>query len=160
MSPESVGPADRYLTGSVVESAVGVVIVRAGARRNAMTVSFFSEVAHHPTSMWVSIETKCYTHELLRENGCFTFVTLHRHQGRIALACGMVSGRDFDKCANLDLYEASDGYLFLRGGMASTACRVRHELLLGSHTVFIADMLAGDWDTRAAGSRQLLLSDL
>src|ERR1017187_8108747 len=97
MSFQTDGPSARYLTGSVVESAVGVVIVRAGARRNAMTVSFFSGVAHHSTSMWVSIETSCHTHELLRESACFTFVTLHKHQGPIALACGTVSGRDFDR---------------------------------------------------------------
>jgi len=51
-----------YITGSVIESAVGLVIVKTGERRNAMTVSMFSEVAHHPTALWVAIATGTLTH--------------------------------------------------------------------------------------------------
>jgi flavin reductase (DIM6/NTAB) family NADH-FMN oxidoreductase RutF len=149
-----------YLTDSVVESPVGLVLVQAGARANAATMSFFSEVAHHPTTLWVSIARASYTHALLEETGAFTVATLHQRQREIALACGAVSGREKDKCAALDLYESAPGFLFLRDAMASTACRIRQRAALEDHTLFIADILSGDFDSRRIGLRHLLLSDL
>jgi flavin reductase (DIM6/NTAB) family NADH-FMN oxidoreductase RutF len=125
-----------------------------------MTVSFFSEVAHHPTSLWVSVAPSCYTHELLEAARRFTFVTLHRGQARLAAECGTISGRELDKCASLDLYEGGDGYLYLRGALASTACRVTRSVPLGDHTLFIAEMLSGDIHRGGAALRNLLLSDV
>jgi hypothetical protein len=43
-----------YVTRAIAEAPVGLVVAWTGSRTNAMTVSFFSEVAHHPTSMWLS----------------------------------------------------------------------------------------------------------
>lgn len=67
-----------------------------------------------------------------------------------------MSGREKDKCAALDLYEPAPGFLFLPDAMASTACRVALE----DPTLFIADILSGDFDSRWSGLRHLLLSDL
>ena len=128
--------------------------------RNAMTVSFFSEVAHYPTGMWISIDRNSYTHSLLMKSGRFTFVTLHQDQSAIAIACGTASGRDSDKCSALDLYENGEGYLFLRGSVASTACRVANAVDVGDHTLFICHMLSGNVYPQRRNSRQLLLSDL
>ena len=124
-----------------------------------MTISCFSEAAHHPTSMWISVDQSTYTHQFILENGRFSFVALHCDQTGIALACGAVSGRERDKCSALDLIDHGE-YLFLKNALASTACRVRRSLPMGDHTLFIADMVSGETDTRAALNRHLLLSDL
>lgn len=152
--------ASPYITGSVVPSIVGLVVVKAADRANAMTVSFFSEVAHHPTSLWVSIAQSSYTHKLLEDVGQFSLVVLNQTQKEIALRCGSVSGRDEDKCATLDLYPGPEGYLFLNGALASTACSVRQRVPVGDHTLFIADILQTDMESRKSHLRQLLLSDL
>ncbi len=149
-----------YITDSIVEGAVGLVIVNTQKASNAMTVSLFSEVAHHPTSLWVSIARKTYTHELIEQVGRFSVIILHRNQKDTALACGLKSGREFDKCAYLDLYPGPAGFLFLGDGMASTACSVRQSLPVGDHTLFIADILESRMNSRRSHLRQLLLSDL
>ena len=149
-----------YLRDAVVESPVGLVLVEAGNRANAMTVSFFSELAHHPTSLWVSIAKTTYTHALIEETRSFSLVVLNSRQRGIAIACGSVSGRDRDKCAALDLYRSPSGFLFLHRALASTACRVRDLLCVGGHTVFLADILEGEVDSRRGHLRHLLLSDL
>jgi flavin reductase (DIM6/NTAB) family NADH-FMN oxidoreductase RutF len=149
-----------YIRGSVVESPVGLVVVQAGSRLNAMTVSFFSEAAHHPTTLWVSIERSTYTHSLLEESGYFSLVVLNSKQGNIAVSCGSVSGRNKDKCADLDLYESRSGFVFLKGALACTACHVSKTLTVGEHTLFLADILEGDVDSGASVLRHLLLSDL
>ena len=139
---------------------MGLVVVKTSDRANAMTVSFFSEVAHHPTCLWVSIAKAAYTHTLLEEVGRFSLIVLNQKQKEIALACGSSSGRDRDKCASLDLYQGTEGYLFLNGALASTACRVRQSVPVGDHTLFIADILQCEIESRKSYLRQLLLSDL
>jgi flavin reductase (DIM6/NTAB) family NADH-FMN oxidoreductase RutF len=125
-----------------------------------MTVSFFSEVAHHPTTLWVSIAKSSYTHKLLEELGKFSLIVLNQSQKDIALRCGSISGRDSDKCATLDLYSGPEGYLFLNGALASTACAVRERVSVGDHTLFVADILQTDIESRKSHLRQLLVSDL
>ena len=149
-----------YLDGAVLPAPVALVLVRSGAQRTATTVSFFSEVAHHPTSLWVSLSATSFAHELVLECGEFTLAILSRAQGAVARACGSVSGRHRDKCAELPLYESSSGVLYLAGSLSSTACRVRNTIPQGSHRVFIADMLEGDIDTRAVRVGHLLTTDL
>jgi flavin reductase (DIM6/NTAB) family NADH-FMN oxidoreductase RutF len=149
-----------YISESIVESAVGLVLTESDGRRNAMTVSFFSEVAHHPTALWVSIARASYTHALVEESGRFTLAVLNQRQGAIALACGTASGRDVDKCARLDLYPGPENYWYLGGALASTAARVRQAVPVGDHTLFVADILASDLESRSSHLRHLLLSDL
>jgi flavin reductase (DIM6/NTAB) family NADH-FMN oxidoreductase RutF len=149
-----------YITDSIIEGAVGLVLVEAGTRSNAMTVSFFSEVAHHPTALWVSISRKAYTHLLIEETSKFSLAVLNQTQKALALHCGTVSGRDQDKCATIDLYSSPGGFLFLHGALASTGCSIRESVALGEHTLFIADILESHLDSRKAHLRQLLLSDL
>jgi flavin reductase (DIM6/NTAB) family NADH-FMN oxidoreductase RutF len=149
-----------YLRDAVVESPIGLVVVKLEDRRNAMTLSFFSEVAHYPTAMWISVSKGSYTHPLLKKAGRFSFITLNQEQSAIAIACGTASGREQDKCSALDLYDNGDGFLFLKDALASTACRVATEIDVGDHTLFIGHMLNGDVSTRSRSLRQLLLSDL
>jgi flavin reductase (DIM6/NTAB) family NADH-FMN oxidoreductase RutF len=149
-----------YITNSVIESAVGLVLIKAGEISNAMTVSLFSEVAHHPTALWVSIHRDSYTHSLLREKPEFSLAVLNQTQKQVALACGTVSGRDQNKCLALDLYLNSSGFLFLQGALASTSCRVRQSVDLDDHTLFVADIIEAELESRTSHLRHLLLSDL
>jgi flavin reductase (DIM6/NTAB) family NADH-FMN oxidoreductase RutF len=150
----------QYIADSVVDSAVGLILVESGNTRNVMTVSFFSEVAHHRTALWVAVSGRTYTHSLIKASGRFTLAVLNQKQKAVALQCGAVSGREQDKCAALDLYKSPGGFLFLRGALASTGCAVRQQLELGDHTLFVGDIIESELDSRKAHLRQLLLSDL
>ena len=154
------GLINPYLSGSIIESAVGLVIVKWQDRSNAMTVSFFSEVAHHPTALWVAIAPETLTNSMLEQTGRFSLVVLTEKQAQIARNCGSVSGREVDKCAALDLYQTANDFLFLNGALASTGCVVRHDTKLGDHTIFVADILEAEIDSRTSHLRHLLLSDL
>jgi len=149
-----------YITDSVIESAVGLLLIEAGSRRNAMTISCFSEAAHHPATLWISVAKTAHSHALITETGRFSLAVLNRYQKDIALQCGTVSGREHDKCAGLDLYHNQDGFLFLRRALASTACSVRRSVEVGDHTLFVADILSSDLDSSSAHLRHLLISDL
>ena len=125
-----------------------------------MTVSFFSEVAHHPTALWVSIAKTSHTHSLLEQTDQFSLIVLNQNQKQIALDCGLASGRDRNKCAGLDLYENKSGFLFLANALASTSCRVSQRMDIGDHTLFVGQILESDLESRTSHLRQLLISDL
>lgn len=149
-----------YITDSVIENAVGLLLIEGGSRRNAMTISCFSEAAHHPATLWISVARTAHSHALIRETGKFSLAVLNHNQSGIALQCGTVSGREHDKCASLDLYHNPDGFLFLRRALASTACSVRQSIEFDDHTLFVADILNSDLDSSSAHLRHLLISDL
>jgi len=150
----------RYIADSVIESAVGLILVSAGEKMNAMTVSFFSEVAHHPTALWVGVSETALTHAMIEDTGRFSLVVLTQRQAHLAMACGFVSGREADKCSQLDLFRSLGGFLFLNGALASTGCKTRHKEKVGDHTIFVADIVEAGLDSRKSHLRQLLLSDL
>lgn len=149
-----------YVIGALVNAPVGLLIARDGTGFNPMTVSCFSEAAHHPASIWVSISKGAYTHSLLERAPEFSFIALESHQGHIAVACGTASGRSTDKRDLLDVYENDRGFVFVKGALASTACRIHRSIPRGDHTLVLADMLSGDVDRRRGTTRNLLISDL
>ena len=152
-------PVSPYLSGSVTESPVGLVLSEHAGKRNAMTVSFFSEVSHHPTSLWVSIAKSSLTHAMIIASGQFSLIVLHERQATIAVLCGAVSGRSADKCSSLPL-SVKDGWLFLDGALASIACTVMSMRDLGDHTLFLAAIISGELDSRNSMRRHLLTLDL
>lgn len=149
-----------YVTSAVIDSAVGLVLVENQKRQNATTISFFSEVAHHPTALWIAISPETLTHSLILETGRFSLAVLTEKQAQIAKSCGTVSGNQTDKCAALDLHRSPSGFLFLSGALASTGCVVRHSEQTGDHTLFVADIIEAELDSATLDRRQLLLSDL
>jgi flavin reductase (DIM6/NTAB) family NADH-FMN oxidoreductase RutF len=150
----------QYTAGSILNSCIALVLVDAPPQRNAMTVSFFSEVAHHPTALWVSIAKHTHTHELILNARRFSLAVLNDTQAEIARKCGSTSGRDIDKCAVLDLIKTESGFLILRGALATTGCEITQTHEVDDHTLFIANILESYLDSRQAHRRQLLLSDL
>jgi flavin reductase (DIM6/NTAB) family NADH-FMN oxidoreductase RutF len=148
-----------YLDGSVTESPVGLILTLSDGRRNAMTVSFFSEVSHHPTTLWVSIAKDSLTHSFIQQSQRFSLIVLHERQKEFARLCGAVSGRAEDKCARLPL-RAHDEHLFLDGALAAVACTVRTSTDLGDHTLFVANIVSGEMETLNTMRRHLLTVDL
>lgn len=149
-----------YLSGSVVESPVGILLTEAGERRNAMTISFFSEVAHHPTTLWISVAPGSYTRELIETSGRFTLAVLHDRQKDLAWECGLVSGRDTDKFGKLRTHRGPAGFLYLDEALGAAACRVRSSRPAGDHILFVAEIVAGEVETRHSLRRALLTRDL
>lgn len=144
----------------MVESPVGILLTEAGVRRNAMTISFFSEVAHYPTTLWISVAPGRYSRELLDASGRFTLVVLHAGQRELAWQCGTTSGRDADKFSQLRTHRGPEDYIYLDDGMAGAACRVRSSRPAGEHLLYIADIVGGEVETRNSLKRILITRDM
>lgn len=146
--------------GCIVESPVALVVAETETLRSAAAIHTFSEVAHHPTTLWVSLPVASGVRSLIEESGRFTLAVLQKKQAEIARHCLRASAPGCDNCGTLPLYRTRDGYLFLRGAQACVACRVRSRHPVGDHIIFIADLLFGDVDRGARPLRHLLVSDV
>lgn len=124
-------------------SGLYVLGVRAGDRRNGMTVNWVSQVSFEPKLVAVSVERTAFTHELLLEGGVFC-VNLLGVDDRAVV-------RKFTKPVEVDLAGRTlNGFGFRDGlsgapvldlAVAWVDCEVRQQVDLGGHTLFVGEVV-------------------
>ena len=94
----------------------------------------------------VSIRKERYSHRLIEASGEFVINLVDEKMCRAVDFCGVRSGRDTDKAEATGLsYMPADGLKkapAVSGAPLSLCCRVRQTLELGSHDMFIGEVVA------------------
>ena len=135
--------------GGTQFAPVPAVLVGCGDRRrwryNLLTVAWCGTVASDPPQLSISVRKERYSFAPISEMGEFT-VNLPDESLVAALDnCGVISGRDVDKFA-LHQLTALPGSKVAAPVVAeaplSLECKVVHTLDLGSHTMFIGEIVA------------------
>ncbi|MCM1292589.1 MAG: flavin reductase family protein [Bacteroides sp.] len=122
------------------------VIVTCGTeqRSNMLTVAWTGTICTDPAMCYISVRPERYSYELIRENMEFT---INLTTGAIARATdwvGVRSGRDFDKWAETGLTPVKGVNVrspHIAESPLSIECRVKEIMHLGSHDMFIAEVL-------------------
>ena len=119
---------------------------RAGDRRNACITNTCIQVANSPTRVAISCINANYTCDLIKEGGVFTLSLLDESaKFDLFRHFGFQSGRDADKFADVYVKEDGNGVPYLPWcSCAYLSCKVVSATDLGSHTLFIAEVLDGD----------------
>ena len=132
---------------------------------NIITVAWTGTVCTNPPMVSVSVRPERHSYQMLKETGEFV---INLTTEKLAFAtdyCGVKSGRDVDKFEVMHLNkEAADqvGAPMIAESPVNIECRVRECMELGSHHMFLADVLAvhvdeayldekGKFDLNAAG---------
>jgi flavin reductase (DIM6/NTAB) family NADH-FMN oxidoreductase RutF len=129
---------------------------RAGERRNLMATSLVSQLCTDPKLLGVVVETGAVTHQLISEGGAFALVLLAREQ-RTALR-RFVKPAAHDAVARTLAGEpytdaAVTGVPIPDLGAAFLDCRLERRVELGSHDLFIGEVVdAGVRDDEALGA--------
>ena len=114
--------------------------------RNLVTVAWVGTVNSNPPMLSISLRKERYSHGLILHSGEFVVNLVDEALCRAADFCGVRSGRDVDKAAELGLrYVPAEGMNAapaLEGAPASMSCRIRQVLELGSHDLFLAEIAA------------------
>jgi flavin reductase (DIM6/NTAB) family NADH-FMN oxidoreductase RutF len=146
-------PSGLYVLGS-----------RAGIRRNLMTVSWVTQVAHVPKLVGVGVERVARTHELIVEAGVFALSLLSRDDRalvrRFVKPVEDVDVNDQTGLGTMNgvpVRRASTGAPILDVAVAWLDCEVRHSLALGSHTWFVGEVI--DVGAREPGTRDDVTDD-
>jgi flavin reductase (DIM6/NTAB) family NADH-FMN oxidoreductase RutF len=133
--------------GAALLAPVPLAMVTCGHQgiANIITVAWTGIASSSPPKTYVSIKPSRYSHEMIKQSGVFVINLTTRQLARAADTCGVKSGRDFDKFKELGLTHVPSpnvGCPMLVESPVSLECRVCDILPLGSHDMFLADILS------------------
>jgi flavin reductase (DIM6/NTAB) family NADH-FMN oxidoreductase RutF len=121
-----------------------LVTCSGGGRPNALTIAWTGIINSSPPKTYISVRPGRYSYGIIKDSGVFVINLIPRFLARAADFCGVKSGRDLDKLAALSLtVEPSPalGCPMLSDSPLSLECRVFDILPLGSHDMFMADIV-------------------
>lgn len=119
------------------------------ARVNALTVGWCGVLCSHPPKTYISLRPSRYSYEIIKNSREFVINLTTESLARAADYVGVRSGRDEDKLAAAGLHTEPASAVsapLLRESPVSLECRVCDILPLGSHDMFLADIVAVDVD--------------
>jgi len=123
-----------------------VVTARDGDRRNGCVVNTVVQVALTPCQVSVSVNKGNLTHEMVLKTGQFAVAVLERDTPLPFIGIfGFHTGRDYDKFAHAKYRDGLTGCpLLTEYTLAVIEAKVRTAVDCGSHTMFIADVVASE----------------
>ena len=125
--------------------AVMVSCKREGEKPNIITVAWAGTVNTNPPMVSISVRPERYSYEIIKETKEFVINLVTKELVYATDFCGVRSGRDVDKFQKLNLTKEKAQYVsapLIGEAPVSIECRVREIKELGSHDMFLADVLA------------------
>ena len=123
--------------------AVMVSCKRPGEKTNIITVAWAGTICSDPAMVSISVRPDRYSHNIIEETGEFVINLVTERLAYATDFCGVRSGRDIDKFAQMHLTELPSSVVAAPGIKESPVCiecKVREIKRLGSHDMFIAEV--------------------
>ena len=149
--------AKQYWKPSNMLYPVPVVLISCAddeGHKNVMTAAWAGTICSDPVMLSVSIRKERYSHELITKSGEFVVNLTTEELTKVTDYVGVKSGRKIDKFAlEGDLkITPSPSQIIKAPGIAespvSLECKVVQTLELGSHDMFIAEVVSTDVDEK------------
>jgi flavin reductase (DIM6/NTAB) family NADH-FMN oxidoreductase RutF len=129
--------------------AVLVSCVDKEGRPNAITIAWAGTINSNPPMLSISVRKERYSHGLIKEKGQFV---VNLTTDKLAFAtdfCGVKSGRDLDKFEHLKLKALKASVVdvpLIKESPVNIECVVKDVIELGSHDMFLAEIVAVNVD--------------
>ena len=136
-----------------IPNALVLIGSRAGDRRNAMTASWVTQLSMEPVLIGVGIDNEAVTHQLISDGGSFTVNLWDSGDTRVFVKFSKPADDDGTTLNGRPVREATTGAPVFEEAIAWLDCEVRHHLDLGTHTLFVGEVVdaaINTDDTRAA----------
>ncbi len=115
-------------------------------QRNMITLAWAGTINSDPPMVSISIRKERYSHDLIRNSGEFVVNLADEKMARAVDLCGVKSGRDTDKEKATGLhYMPADKLEYapaVQGAPVSLSCKVRNIMELGSHDLFMGEVVS------------------
>ncbi len=122
----------------------GVYVLFAGdeTQRSGCIVNTVCQVAAQPATLSVAVNKQNFTADCIQRTGCFAAVTLTEAVPMEYISrFGFASGRERDKFASLQVVTDGNGSPYAADyGAAVFSCRVKQQMDLGTHWLFIGEV--------------------
>jgi flavin reductase (DIM6/NTAB) family NADH-FMN oxidoreductase RutF len=114
-------------------------------RPNIITLSWVGVLCSEPPQIGVGIRPARFSHAIVKESGEFVINIPNESQAFATDYCGHVSGRRADKFADCSLTAEKGSVVsapIIKECPINIECRVTQSLMLGSHELFIGEIVA------------------
>ena len=131
--------------------AVMVSCARPSERPNIITVAWTGTVCSNPAMVSISVRPRRYSYNIIRETGEFVINLTTEKLVRATDYCGVRSGRDVDKFREMNLTAGKADKVaapLIEESPVNIECRVKDVMELGTHHMFLAEVVAVDIDDR------------
>ncbi|MBR1692498.1 MAG: flavin reductase family protein [Lachnospiraceae bacterium] len=125
--------------------AVLITAASESGEKNIFTVSWAGTVCTNPPMISISVRPGRHSYRMIEETGEFVVNLTTEKLAFAADYCGVVSGRDVDKFARLGLTPLKGQQVsapLIAESPVNIECRVKQKLALGSHDLFLAQVVA------------------
>ena len=133
--------------GSVITSPLPPTMVTCGTvdNPNVLTIAWTGILNTHPPITYISIRPERYSYDIIKSSGEFVINLTTEQLIRAADYCGVKSGKNTNKFADMGLTVEKASIVsapILAQSPLNIECKVRDIVKLGTHDMFIADIVA------------------
>ena len=118
---------------------------------NILTVSWVGTICTNPPMCYISIRPERHSYEIIKRTGEFVINLTNEELARATDWCGVRSGKDFNKFKEMKLTAVRGEKVkapIIAESPLCIECKVNQIIPLGSHDMFIAEVLNVQADTR------------
>lgn len=136
--------------GGTLLAPVPAVMVSCGSleKPNVLTIAWSGIINSNPPKTYISVRPERYSYNIIKETGKFVINLTTASLVRSADFCGVRSGRDVDKFKECGLTASPTLELedtpMIEEAPISLECRVTDIIPLGTHDMFLADIVSVD----------------
>lgn len=148
---KTVGRRQEWKPGNMVYPvpAVMVTVADKEGKSNILTIAWTGTVCTNPPMVYISVRPDRYSYELLKETGEFVINLTTESLTYATDYCGVKSGRDTDKWVDTGLTPVPASVVnvpLIGESPVNIECRVTEIKELGSHHMFLAEVVAVEVD--------------
>lgn len=114
-------------------------------KSNIITVAWTGIINTNPAMCYISLRPTRYSYPMIKESGEFVINHTTRQLAYATDWCGVKSGKEVDKFKEMNLHKEKADFLscpMIRESPVSVECKVKEIKELGSHHMFLAEILA------------------
>ena len=118
---------------------------------NILTISWMGTVCSNPPMCYISVRPERHSYEIIKRMGEFVINLTNEELAYAADWCGVKSGKDFNKFKEMKLTSVKGEQVnapIIKESPLCIECKVKQIIPLGSHDMFIADVVNVQADAR------------
>ena len=138
--------------------AVLVTVVDALGNENVLTIAWTGTINSDPAMVYISVRPSRYSYHMLEETGEFVINLTTKELARATDYCGVRSGRKEDKFKAMHLTKMPAKYVkasLIEESPINIECKVVKTEKLGSHTMFMAEVLVVHADSKYMNEKKM-----
>ena len=140
-----------------IPNALALVGSAHDGERNGMTTSWITQLSMEPVLIGIGVDNSAVTHRLIAGSGVFSLNLWDADDTRVFVKFSKPATYEDSTLNGRAVSEATTGAPVFAEAIAWLDCEVRHTLDLGSHTLFVGELV--DAAIRDDESRAAAMSD-